>query len=114
MEEPTRRGMRAAWILFGCATGVHVALVSTSVAIHRPRTPPRDALSPFADLYFPLIWMLYSVPLLAIATGIAALVVGARLPQESRKAFWLTGLLCVFLSVALWGATCGMGPALFS
>lgn len=91
--DATRRGIRAAGMIFGAAVLLHLVLLAGV------------KLSRNSDL----AWLFLPEGLLVIVGGlIASIVVTLKLPLDSRAPFWITGIACMFLSVIVWGATCAV------
>jgi hypothetical protein len=44
-----------------------------------------------------------------VAGFVAALIVTAKLPTDSRAPFWISGIAFMGLSFIVWGVTCGIG-----
>jgi hypothetical protein len=95
--EPTpqdaRRGRRAAIILFVVCAVLQVAIMGAARSAGRSEER-LNAL--FYDLF------------LALLGPLAAAIIHFNLPRQSRGAYWSAGALCLFLTLLLWGVTCGM------
>jgi hypothetical protein len=89
--DPVRQGQRAAWTIFAVALGVYVL----AAIVIRPGSSGRSASN---------------LAMVAVGIGFFGLLAAwsrsRDLPPESRKAFWLTGLLCMALSGLLWLSIC--------
>ena len=88
-----QRGSRAAWRLFGVLVGLNLAAMAVAMLM--------------GDEVPLVVWFnsLLATPVLGL---IAAAVVHFRLPPESRRAFWVTGLIGMACMVGVFGVTCGM------
>src|SRR5215218_4669995 len=92
--DATRRGIRAALMIFGAAVALHLALLAFVKLSGKDEN----------------VWLFIPEGLLVIVVGlIAAIVVTLRLPLPSRAPFWLAGIACMFASFIVWGATCALG-----
>lgn len=91
--DATRRGVTAALLIFGAAVALHlVTLVGVKLS--------GDSNNAF--LFLP-------EGLFVIAAAlVAATLITVKLPPESRGPFWATGVVCMFLSFIIWGATCAV------
>jgi hypothetical protein len=106
--DPVKQGQRAAWTLFAKLLGVYVvvALLVYGVMDSSCRAQGSCVLV--------ILERMVVVAVIAVVIGfaglLAALSKSQELPPESRKAFWLTGLLCMALSGFLWFSICrGIG-----
>jgi hypothetical protein len=91
--EATRRGVRAALLIFGIVVALHLVLL----AVVKLSGDGNNA------------WLFLPEGLLVIVGGLtAATVVSIKLPAESRVAFWAVGVACMFLSFIVWGLTCAV------
>ena len=88
------RGVKAAALIFAAACVLHL-LTLAAVAITGDSTNAG---------YF-LIEGMFVV----VAGFVAALIVTARLPTDSRAPFWISGIAFMGLSFIVWGVTCGIG-----
>jgi hypothetical protein len=84
--EAVRRGRRAAWLLFAGVMVPYFLLV----VVARGRIDD-------------LVGVILATPVVGL---VAAVVVTFALPRESRKTFWLHGLLCMLAGALLWGLGC--------
>ncbi|HSU15432.1 hypothetical protein [Longimicrobium sp.] len=91
--DATRRGVRAALIIFGIVIAMHLVLFA-AVKL--------SGDSNNAWLFLP------EGVLVVIAALVAAIVVSIKLPVDSRVSFWAVGVGCMFLSFIIWGATCAI------
>jgi hypothetical protein len=95
--EPTprdvRRGRWAAIILFVVCAVLQVAITGAARAAGRSEEQLNVL---FFDLF------------LALLGPLAAAIIHFNLPRQSRGAYWSAGALCLFLTLLLWGVTCGM------
>jgi hypothetical protein len=106
--DPVRQGQRAAWTIFAVALGVYVL---AAIVIRLTQTDPDcQAQQNCGMLAFTRALYLAMV---AVGIGFLGLLAASsksqELPPESRKAFWLTGLLCMALSGLLWFSICAGG-----
>lgn len=94
-RSPVRRGVTAALTLFAIAVAVElIALASVR-------------MSPDPDAHVVNVFL--GTGMLIFVAGLyAALTVSARLPREARLPFWAMGVVCAFLTMILWGVTCGL------
>jgi hypothetical protein len=92
--DATRRGIRAALMIFGAAVALHLALLAFVKLSGNSEN----------------VWLFLPEGLLVIVAGlIAAIVVTLKLPMDSRAPFWIAGFACMVASFIVWGATCAMG-----
>jgi hypothetical protein len=90
----TRRGVRAALMIFGAAVALHLALLAFVKLSGNSEN----------------VWLFLPEGLLVIVVGlIVSIVVTLKLPLDSRAPFWIAGIGCMFASVIVWGATCAVG-----
>lgn len=92
---PVRQGVRAALILFAIAVGVELV---TLALVRLSGDPDANVFSAF----------LFAGLLIFVVGLYAALTISERLPPAARGPFWAMGVLCAFLSMILWGVTCGL------
>ncbi|MBV9109399.1 MAG: hypothetical protein JO306_08345 [Gemmatimonadetes bacterium] len=91
--DATRRGVLPALLIFGAAILLHlVTLIGVKLS---------------GDTNNAWIFLPEGL-LVVVAALIAAIIVTAKLPPESRGPFWATGVVCMFLSFVIWGATCAV------
>ena len=91
--DATRRGILAALLIFGAAILLHlITLLGVKLS----------GDSNNAWLFLP------EGVFVVVAALIAAGLVTSKLPRESRGPFWAMGVLCMFLSFIIWGATCAV------
>jgi hypothetical protein len=106
--DPVRHGQREAWKVFGIALGVYVA---AAAVVRMMETDPYCR----AQQTCGLLAFTRATYLAMVAVGIgffgflAAWSKSLELPPESRKAFWLAGLVCMALSGLLWFSICAVG-----
>jgi hypothetical protein len=91
--DATRRGVLAALLIFGAAIALHlVTLAGVELSGDSNNA-----------------WIFLPEGLLVIACSlIAAVIVSVKLPPHSRGPFWAAGVVCMFLSFIIWGATCAV------
>jgi hypothetical protein len=89
-----QRGSRAAWRLFGVLAGLNVLVMLVSMI--------------WNDNHAPLSAWFGSLFITPVVGLIAAGLVHFNLPPESRRAFWVTGLIGMAAMVGVFGVTCGM------
>ncbi|HEX8243894.1 MAG TPA: hypothetical protein VF541_10370 [Longimicrobium sp.] len=92
---PVRQGVRAALILFAIAVGVELA---TLALVRLSGDPDANVFSAF---FFAGVFIF-------VVGLFAALTISNHLPYGARKAFWAVGIVCAFLTMILWGVTCGL------
>jgi hypothetical protein len=82
-----------ALVIFGSAIGLHlVTLVGVKLSGDSNNA-----------------WLFLPEGLLVIAAAlIAAVIVTVKLPPHARGPFWAAGVVCMFLSFIIWGATCAV------
>jgi hypothetical protein len=91
--DATRHGVRAAMTIFAAAVGLHLVLLAGVKLSGNSEN----------------MWLFLPEGLLVMVGGlVAAIVVTTRLPMDSRAAFWITGVACMFASVIVWGMTCAV------
>ena len=91
--DATRRGVIPALLIFGAAVALHlVTLVGVKLS---------------GDSNNAMIFLPEGLVVIAAAL-IAAVIVTVKLPPHSRGPFWATGVVCMFLSFIIWGATCAV------
>ncbi len=93
---PVKRGQRAAWFIFAAA------VIGQIVTLYFVR---QDNTGYGAVLWLPVDFIT------AVGGLVVATIVHFLLPKESRKPFWATGAICMGLSAALFGVTCGLSFA---
>lgn len=92
--DATKRGIRAALMIFAAAVALHLALL----AFVKLSGNGENA------------WLFLPEGLLVIVGGlVAAIIVTVKLPLDSRAAFWIAGFVCMAASFIVWGATCAVG-----
>jgi hypothetical protein len=92
--DATRRGIRAAIMMFGAASALHLALLAFVKLSGNDEN----------------VWLFVPEALLVMFVGLfAAFIVTLKLPLESRAPFWLAGIVCMIASFIVWGVTCGLG-----
>ena len=92
--DATRRGIRAALMIFGAAVALHLALLAFVKLSGNSEN----------------VWLFIPEGLLVIVVGlVAAIVVTLKLPMDSRAPFWIAGFVCMVASFIVWGVTCGLG-----
>jgi hypothetical protein len=95
VPSPARQGVMAALILFGIAVGVELF---TLLMVRLSGDPNGNVGGAF------LI-----VGLLIFFVGLfAALTITTKLPPGARVPFWAMGVICICLTMLLWGVTCGL------
>ncbi|HEX6749107.1 MAG TPA: hypothetical protein VF092_17540 [Longimicrobium sp.] len=91
--DPTRLGVRAAFMIFGVVVVIHLLLL----AFVKLSGNSENA------------WLFLPEGLLVIAGALgAAIFVTLKLPPPARGPFWAAGVACMFLSFIIWGATCAV------
>jgi hypothetical protein len=92
--DATRRGVRAALMILGAASALHLALLAFVKLSGNGEN----------------VWLFIPEGLLVIFFGlVAAIVITIKLPLESRAPFWIAGIACMAASFIVWGVTCGLG-----
>jgi hypothetical protein len=92
--DATRRGIRAAAMIFAAAVGLHLVLLAGVKLSGKSENA----------------WLFLPEGLLVIVGGlIAAIIVTVKLPMDSRAPFWIAGVACMFASFIVWGMTCAVG-----
>lgn len=91
--DATRRGIRAAVIIFAVAVGLHLLLLAGIKLSGNNENA----------------WLFLPEGLLVILGGlVAAIIITIKLPVDSRAAFWIAGIACMFASAIVWGLTCAV------
>jgi len=92
--DATKRGIRAALMIFGAVVALHVALLAFVKLSGNSEN----------------VWLFIPEGLLVIVAGlVAAIIVTIKLPMDSRAPFWIAGFVCMVASFIVWGATCAVG-----
>ena len=92
--DATRRGIRAALMIFGAAVALHLALLAFVKLSGNSEN----------------VWLFIPEGLLVIVVGlVASIIVTIKLPMDSRAPFWIAGFVCMVASFIVWGVTCGLG-----
>ena len=95
-----RKGtFRSAWILFACATGVHLVIVADA---GRAMARPDVALA-----------LVIVDVIVAVGCLVTALIISGRLDSAERARFWAVGVLCMFLWALISFFTLLFGPHIF-
>jgi len=95
LPSPARQGVTAALMLFGIAVGVELF---TLLMVRLSGDPNGNVGGAF------LI-----VGMLIFVVGLfAALAITTKLPPGARVPFWAMGIICICLTMLLWGVTCGL------
>ena len=95
---PVRRGVTAALAMFAVAAA---AVLATFAWARLSGAAPDSAANAFVAVGGVLLVVgLFALPAVSLA-----------LPRDARGPFWSTGILCAFMTVILWGVTCGLAGA---
>ncbi len=111
--DPVRHGQRAAWTILAVALGVYVAAATVIRVTQADPNCQRDPSAHPDACEVQAVDRATQLAMVALGIGFFGLL-GAwsksqELPPESRKAFWLTGLVCMALSGFLWFSICVRG-----
>jgi hypothetical protein len=102
--DPVKQGQRAAWTLFAVALGVYVAAaILIGVTLD---TSCRAQQNCVLHIFTRQIYLALVGAGIGFFGFVAATSKSQELPPESRRAFWLTGLVCMALSGLLWFSIC--------
>ncbi|HEX8243893.1 MAG TPA: hypothetical protein VF541_10365 [Longimicrobium sp.] len=96
---PVRRGVTAALAMFAVAAA---AVLATFAWARLSGAPAASAANAFVAVG----------GVLCVAALFAAPAVSLALPRAARGPFWSTGILCAFMTLILWGVTCGLAGAM--
>jgi hypothetical protein len=92
---PARQGVVAALILFGIAVGVELF---TLLCVRLSSDPNGNVGGAF---------LLVGMGIFAVGL-FAALTITTKLPPGARVPFWAMGIICICLTMLMWGVTCGL------
>lgn len=94
-----RRGVTAALAMFAVAVALVLATFAWAWLAH---PTPASAANAFM-----------AVGGLILVVGVlAAPAVSLALPRAARGPFWATGIVCAFMTMIVWGVTCGLAGAM--
>ena len=92
---PVRQGIMAALKLFAAAVALELV---TLLLVRLSGNPDENVASAFL-----------MVGLFIFVVGLfVALTISPRLPPAARLPFWAMGVVCSFMTMVLWGVTCGL------
>lgn len=95
VPSPARQGVTAALILFGIAVGVELF----TLLMVRLSSYPNDNVAG--------AFLLAGIGIFVVGL-FAALTITTKLPPGARVPFWAMGIICIALTMLLWGVTCGL------
>lgn len=95
VPSPARQGVVAALILFGIAVGVELF----TLLMVRLSSYPNDNVGG--------AFLLAGIGIFVVGL-FAALTITTKLPPGARVPFWAMGVICICLTILLWGVTCGL------
>ena len=94
-QSPVRQGIMAALTLFGISVGVELA----ALLLVRLSGDPNGNVAG--------IFLIAGMGIFVVGL-FAALTITTKLPSAARLPFWAMGVVCIFVTMILWGVTCGL------